>query len=78
MFFAKAGYSVDSCSKGIWITAEDNAFGYVVLSLREKSMLSLHCFRLSFSAGVAFLAYQGEAGGDKVSLSIFFLVLIEK
>lgn len=66
MFFAKAGYSVHLSRKGIWIIAEDNmSLGILVLNLREKSILSLHCFSLSSSADVAFLAYPGEAGEIK-------------
>lgn len=44
---------------------------YMVLNLREESMLSLHCFSLSSSADDAFLAYAGEAGEINVSLDLF-------
>lgn len=79
MFFAKVGYSVHLSRKGIWITAEDNMpLGILVLNLRQESILSLHCFSLSSSADVAFLAYPGETGKIKPLFESLFLVLIVK
>lgn len=53
-------------------------FGYMVLHLRVQIMLSLHCFSLSSSADVAFLAYPGEAGEIKLLIGSFSLVSIGK
>lgn len=69
MFFAKAGYCVDQCKKGIWITAEDNI--PLGIKLERGKHIKSTLLQLVFIRCCIFGSPR-RSWGDKTSLWIFF------